>query len=111
VRFSAITPWAVNSRSLTWDQAVKVKTFSRHWFYRMFKIGSVVVHAKSTVISSEEPKSRTYVSDDDVELKDVQYFEDLGNYIDKILYLYQRKPSELSDLKVFVAKGRGQRGG
>lgn len=110
VRFTAVTPWAVNSRSLTWDQAVKVKTFPRNFIYRMWNIGSVVIHAKSTVISSEEPKSRTYVSDDDVELKDVHYYRDLGNYIDKILYLYERKPGELDSMKSFVAKGRGKRG-
>lgn len=110
IRFSAVTPWAVNSRSLTWDQAVKVKTFPRNFLYRMMNIGSVVVHAKSTVISSDEPKGRAYVSDDDVELKDVHFYQDLGNYIDKILYLYERRPEELETMKGFVAKPRGLRG-
>ena len=109
VRFQAATPWAVNSRSLSWEETVKVKTFPKNFIYRLFNIGTVVIHAKSTVVTSDEPKSKTYVSDDDVELTDVAYYRDLGNYIDKIVYFYRQKPKELDLMKPFVAKPRGKR--
>jgi hypothetical protein len=110
VRFQAENPWVVNSRSLTWDQAVKVKTYAPSLLWRFLNIGTVVVHAKTTIITSDEPKSKAYVSDDDVSLFDVYYYRDLGNYIDKILYMYQRKPEELLTMKPFVTKPRGHRG-
>jgi hypothetical protein len=110
IRFQAETSWTVNSRSLMWEEAVKVKTFTPNFIYRILNIGTVVVHAKSTFITSDEVMSRYYVSDDDVELRGVHYYRDLGNYIDKILYLYRQKPKELETIRPFVAKPRGRRG-
>ena len=35
--------------------------------------------------------------------------DDLANYIDKILFMYKNQPSELSTLRPFIAKPKGQR--
>lgn len=110
VRFKTASPLNVNSRSLAWDEVVKVKTYSPNWILRLMNIGSIVVHAKSTVVQyGDLPMPKNTITDDDVELDDVYYYRDLGNYIDKILYLYKQKPKELENLKSFVAKPRGRR--
>lgn len=109
IRFQADNPWSMNSRSLTWEEAVKVKTYPPNLWWRLLNIGTVVVHAKSTILNTEEPKTKNYVSEDDINLNDVYYYRDLGNYIDKILYLYHRKSEDLDSLKPFVLKPKGKR--
>jgi hypothetical protein len=110
VRFKSGSLFNVNSRALAWDEAVKVKTYSPNFILRMMNIGSVVVHAKTTIVQmSDVPQSRNFMTDDDVDLSDVHYYRDLGNYIDKVMFLYKRKPEELETLRPFVAKARGKR--
>jgi hypothetical protein len=110
VRFKSGSLFTVNSRTLSWDEAVKIKTYSPNFILRMMNIGTVVVHAKTTIVQmSDTPQSRNFMTDDDVELTDVHYYKDLGNYIDKIMYLYKQKPADLETVRPFVAKGRGKR--
>lgn len=110
VRFMATTPLTQSSRSLSWDEAVKVKTYQPNPLLKLMNVGRVVVHAKSTVLSTDVPKTESVVSEDDVMLDYVYYYKDLGNYIDKILHLYRQKPKELERLRAFVPKPRGKRG-
>ena len=46
---------------------------------------------------------------EDVRVTDVYYFEDLANYIDKILFTFKNSPAEIATLKPFVPKGKGLR--
>jgi hypothetical protein len=110
VRFRAIGPWSVSNRSLSWDEVVKVKTFSLSLILRSFNIGTVVIHAGSTVLPvGTVTGPMGYLADDDIHLEGVHYYQDLGNYLDKILYLYKQRPAELQTMRAFVAKPRGQR--
>ncbi len=96
VRLEVVSPFFQTKRSLFWSEALKTKAFAPNLLYRFLKIGTVVV----------EP----HLSDrEDVRVTDVYYFEDLGNYIDKILYTVKNAPSELSSLHAFIPKPRGQR--
>ena len=110
VRFSAENPWVVNTRALGWDQVVKVKTYAPNLFWRLMNVGTLIVHAQSTIITSDNPRDKNFVSDDDVSLEDVWYFRDLGNYIDKLLYVYRQKPKEMDEIRPFVTRPRGRRG-
>ena len=47
---------------------------------------------------------------EDVIVTDVSYFEDIANYIDKILFTFKNKPTEVPLIKPFIPKPRGQRG-
>ena len=69
-------------------------------FWKQMAIGNVVMHARTP--SEGE-------SIDDIELRDVHYYRDLGNYIDKILFTYKQKPREVSEIRPFVLKPRGER--
>lgn len=109
IRFLSHNPFATVIRTLTWDQASKVKTYPPNLFLKMFKIGSVVIHSKSAAINTDAPLSEKRTNSDDVDLEYVYYYKDLGNYIDKIIYLYNREPENLASLKPFVPKPKGMR--
>lgn len=109
VKFEASTPFATNSRSLNWEEAVKVKTFPPNFFWKQWMIGTVIVHARTTVASLDAGVRENIVTDDDVEIKDVYYYRDLGNYIEKILFLYKKQPKDIAGLQAFVPKEKGKR--
>ena len=108
VRFDPTTFFATNIRTLSWDEAVKVKTFPPNMLWKQLKIGTVIVHARTTVKTIDEEIRHT-LSADDIELNDIYLYRDLGNYIDKILFTYKQMPQGVSEIRPFVAKPRGQR--
>jgi hypothetical protein len=107
MRFEPTTLVATNPRSLTWDEVVKVKTYPPNALWKQLAIGNVVVHARTPVRADEHTPGA--VSADDIELNDVFFYKDLGNYIDKILFTYKQKPKEMETIHAFVAKPRGER--
>jgi len=110
VRFTAATLWGTASRTLAWDEVVKVKTYSPNFWFRLFNIGSVVVHARTTILPGvAEADTYQNVTNDDILMDGIEYFRDLGNYMDKVLYLYKKEPEQLKTIRSFVAKPRGKR--
>jgi len=109
IRFESSNIFAVNSRALSWDDTVKVKTFPPNFLWRMFNIGTVTVHARSTMVHIDTQQQQNTWSNDDLDLHNVYYYKDLGNYIDKIIYLNKHNPQELQSLHPFVPKPKGQR--
>ena len=109
VKFEASTPFATNSRSLNWEEAVKVKTYARNAIWKQLMIGSVVVHAKTTIAAPEISKTERLVTDDDVEIQNAYFYRDLGNYIEKILFLYKKQPKDIAALQSFVPRVKGKR--
>lgn len=107
VRFEPTTFFATNSRSITWDEVVKVKTYPPNFIWKQLAIGNVVVHARTP--ARPDDFGHGEVVADDIELKDVYYYRDLGNYIDKILFTYKQKPREMDEIRPFVTKPRGER--
>lgn len=97
IRFEVVSPFFQTKRSLFWSEALKSKGFSPNFFYRSLGIGTVEVAPQ---MSEHE----------DVVVTDVAYFEDIANYIDKILFTFKNKPTEVSLLKPFIPKPRWQRG-
>ena len=109
VRFEPTTIFATNVRTLPWDEIVKVKTFPPNILWKMMAIGTVVVHARTTVRTNETDKPPSPVTADDIEITNVYYYRDLGNYLDKILFTYKKKPKDVKRIKPFVPKPKGQR--
>ncbi len=108
VRFDAATPFNWTSRSLNWDDTLKVKTFAPNVFWKLLKVGKVVVHSKSTMVGvAEAPKG--WLTNDDLDIDYVYYYHDLGNYIDKILYCYKHNREELAAIRPFVPKPKWKR--
>lgn len=107
VRFEPTTLFATNSRTLTWDEVVKVKTYPPNIVWKQLAIGNVVIHARTP--GRPDNMGHGDITADDITLNDVYYYRDLGNYIDKILFTYKQKPKEMDDIRPFVAKPRGER--
>ena len=107
MRFEPTTLFATNPRSLTWDEVVKVKTYPPNALWKQLAIGNVIVHARTP--SRPDEHTPGAVAADDIELKEVYYYKDLGNYIDKILFTYKQKPKEMEKIRPFVTKPRGER--
>lgn len=98
VRFLPTFPFSKRIRSLFWEDVVKIKTFRKHYVLEgILRIGSIEIHAKSS-------------DKDNIDIHHLVYHEDLGNYIDKILYIYRNKPSELENFPPFIEKPAGKRG-
>ena len=107
VRFEPTTLFATNSRSLTWDEVVKVKTYPPNVLWKQLAIGNVVVHARTPIRPDDQGHGE--VTGDDILINDVYFYRDLGNYIDKILFTYKQKPREMDEIRPFVTKPYGQR--
>ena len=96
IRFDVVSPFFTTKRALFWNEALKAKAYSPNIFFRSLKIGTIDV----------EPQQAEH---GDVRISDVYYFEDLANYIDKILFIFKNTPGEIAAIKPFVPKAKGQR--
>ena len=107
IRFEPTTLFATNARSLTWDEVVKIKTYPPNFIWKQLAIGNVVVHARTP--GRPDNMGHGDVMADDIQISDVYFYRDLGNYIDKVLYLYTHDQKELESIHPFVAKPKGKR--
>lgn len=95
IRFEPVSPFFVAKRALFWNEALKAKAFSPNLVYRSFNIGIITIEP----IAGQE----------NVRVENVWYFEDLANYIDKILYIHKSDPTKIADFPAFVPKPKGAR--
>lgn len=98
IRFDTVSPFFQTKRALFWSEALKAKAYAPNLFYRFLRIGTLEV----------EPV--TVGEQENVIVTDVYYFEDLANYIDKILFTFKNKPTEIDQIKPFIPLPRGHRG-
>lgn len=97
VKFVPTTPFHRSPRSLFFDQAMKVKTYYKNPIIERFlKIGSVEIHSR-------------HHEKDNVDVDHVIFHKDLGNYLDKLLFLTHNKPEDLPKVREFVPKKAGER--
>lgn len=96
IRFEVMTPFFTTKRALFWNEALKAKGYAPNIFWKMLNIGRVRV----------EPQ---LAEGEDVLVHDVYMFDDVANYIDKILFTFKNKPTEIAVIKPFVPKPRGHR--
>jgi hypothetical protein len=96
IRFDVVTPFFINKRSLFWNEVLKVKGYSKNMILRLMNVGEIRVEP----IASDG---------ESIIVTDVYYYEHLANYVDKILFAFKNKPEEISSMKAFIAKPKGQR--
>lgn len=96
IRFDVVSPFFKTKRALFWNEALKAKGYAPNLLYRAFKIGTIAVEP---IMGEKE----------NIVVTDVYYFEDLANYIDKILFTFKNKPTEIDTIQPFIPKPRGQR--
>jgi hypothetical protein len=96
IRFDRVNPFLVTKRSLFWNEVLKAKGYSPGFFMRALGIGKLQI----------EPQT---ADGEDVQVPFVTWYEDIANYIDKILFTYKNQPSAISSVKPFVPKPKGKR--
>ncbi len=96
IRFEVMTPFFTTKRALFWNETLKAKGYAQNIFWKTLKIGKVRV----------EPQ---LAEGEDVLVHDVFMYDDVANYIDKILFTFKNKPAEVSEIKPFVPKPKGER--
>lgn len=96
IRFEVMTPFFTTKRALFWNEALKAKGYAPNIVWKMLKIGKVRI----------EPQ---LAEGEDVLVHDVYMYDDVANYIDKILFTFKNKPAEVAAIKPFVPKPKGQR--
>lgn len=97
IRFEAVSPFLLTKRALFWNEALKAKGYAPSLLWRILGIGTVEV----------SPQMNQH---DDVIVSYVASFEDLANYIDKVLFTYKKAPQDVVNLKPFIPKPRWNRG-
>lgn len=97
IRFELLSPVYTAKRALFWSEALKAKAYSTNLFWRLLKIGTVQV----------EPQAADHES---VRVTDIYLFEDLANYLDKIIFTAKSNPENIRTLQTFIPKPKGQRG-
>lgn len=96
IRFEVMTPFFTTKRALFWNEALKAKGYPPNIVWKMLKIGRVQV----------EPQ---LAEGEDVLVHDVFMYDDVANYIDKILFTFKNKPAEVALINPFVPKPKGKR--
>lgn len=96
IRFDTTTPFFHTKRALFWTEALKAKAFAPNLLRRLLRIGTLIVEP---VLGDGES----------VSVKDVAYYEDLANYIDKILYIVKNNRGSAADIRPFISKSKGKR--
>ena len=97
IRFEPISPFFISKRALFWTEALKAKAFQTNMIWRMMKIGAIEVESHAHPGES-------------VKVTDLYLYEDIANYIDKIIFIIKSNPGDMKLLKPFVPKPKGQRG-
>ena len=96
IRVEPAFPWFEKRRSLFWNEVTKAKGWAPTIVHRFLNIGTVAVM----------PFAANY---EDIRVPATFYFDDVANYIDKIVFLHKNRPEELPELRPFVLKPKGQR--
>lgn len=96
IRFEQVSPFFSAKRALFWNEVLKAKAFAPSFLFRLLRIGKVVVE------SHESGGENVYIDN-------VFLFDDVANYIDKILYIYKNKPDDISTIKPFIPREKGHR--
>lgn len=96
IRFEVMTPFFTTKRALFWNEALKAKGYAPNIFWKMLKIGKVRV----------EPQ---LAEGEDVLVHDVSLYDDVANYIDKILFTFKNKSADVAAIHPFIPKPKGQR--
>lgn len=96
IRFDRVNPLLTTKRSLFWNEVLKAKGYSPGFLMRVFGIGKLQIEPQTAL-------------GEDVQVPYVTWYEDLANYIDKILYTFKNHPTDVQTMKPFIPKAKGRR--
>ncbi len=97
IRFDVVSPFFTNKRALFFNEILKVKAYAPNMIMRLLKVGTLQIEP----VAAEQ---------ESIIITSVYYHEDLANYIDKILFAFKNKPSDIASIKPFIPLPKGKRG-
>ncbi len=97
IRFDKPSPFYVTKRALFWNEVLKAKGYAPGIIQKIYGIGTIVV----------EPQLSEH---ENIVIYDMTYYEDIANYIDKILFTFKNKPTETASLQAVCRKTEREKG-
>lgn len=97
-KFIFTTPWTRYQLSLTLDKIVDTGSYTRGFFQTLFRLGTF------TARSSAGNRANKYFY-----IENVEAAEDLANYVNKLLFHFERNLEKLDSFRPFLPRLKGDR--
>lgn len=95
-KFIHTTPWTRYQMSLGLDKVVDSGSYSKGYLQAMFGLGTFVARSSAGNIKN-------------FKIENVHFAEDLHNWMNKLMFVFNKDVAELDAFKPFVAKPMGKR--
>lgn len=95
-KFIHTTPWTRYQMSLGLDKVVDSGSYSKGYLQALFGLGTFVARSSAGNIKN-------------FKIENVHYAEDLHNWMNKLMFVFNKDVAELDQFKPFVAKPMGKR--
>lgn len=95
-KFIHTTPWTRYQMSLGLDKVVDSGSYSKGYLQALFGLGTFVARSSAGNIKN-------------FKIENVHFAEDLHNWMNKLMFVFNKDVSELDAFKPFVAKPMGKR--
>ena len=95
-KFIHTTPWTRYQMSLGLDKVVDSAAYSKGYIQSMFGMGTFVARSSAGNIKN-------------FKIENIHFAEDLHNWMNKLLFVFNKEQVKLDEFRPFVAKGMGKR--
>ncbi|MCE7897721.1 MAG: hypothetical protein DPW11_01495 [bacterium] len=95
-KFIHTTPWTRYQMSLGLDKVVDSGAYSKGYLQAMFGLGTFVARSSAGNIKN-------------FKIENIHFAEDLHNWMNKLMFTFNKSVAELDNFKPFVAKSIGKR--
>lgn len=95
-KFIHTTPWTRYQMSLGLDKVVDSGAYSKGYIQALFGLGTFVARSSAGNIKN-------------FKIENIHYAEDLHNWMNKLMFTFNKSVAELDSFKPFVAKPMGKR--
>ncbi len=95
-KFIHTTPWTRYQMSLGLDKVVDSGAYSKGYLQAIFKLGTFVARSSAGNIKN-------------FKIVNIEYAEDLHNWMNKLMFTFNKETAKLDEFRPFVAKKKGMR--
>lgn len=95
-KFIHTTPWTRYQMSLGLDKVVDSGSYTKGYFQALFKLGTFVARSSAGNIKN-------------FKIINIEYAEDLHNWMNKLMFTFNKETAKLDKFRPFVAKRQGMR--
>lgn len=96
-KFIHTTPWTRYQMSLGLDKVVDSAAYSKGYLQSIFGLGTFVARSSAGNIKN-------------FKIENIHFAEDLHNWMNKLLFVFNKEQVKLDEFRPFIAKGMGKRG-